>query len=290
MNPADLTARATYRRGVLLVAGAMLAWSTAGLLARLIDTDPWTTLFWRSVYATLSLGCYLAWRDGRTFFAGFRRLGLTGWAMGGCFGASMVFFINALAHTSVAAVLVFQAAAPLFAAALAWILLRERVSAAKLAAIAVCLAAMLFIVADADPGHLTGNLLSFGMALTYSASVVLARLRTDVPTTEATFVGVVMVILVSAPFAILTVSPHEMVLFAGFGIVQMGLALVMFTTGVRLIPATDAGLISILEAVLAPVWVWFAFGENPGWRTLIGGAVVLAAVLLTAWHEARRTA
>jgi drug/metabolite transporter (DMT)-like permease len=287
MSFAIPTARATYRRGVLLVAGAMLAWSTAGLLARLVATDPWTTLFWRSIYAGLSLGAYLVWRDGAGLLTGFRRLGVAGWAMAACFGASMMFFINALAHTSVAAVLVFQAVSPLFAAALAWIMLRERVSAPKLTAILFCLAAMVFIVADGDPGRLIGNLLSFGMAITYSGSVVLARQRTDVPTTEATLVGVIMVAIVSAPFASFTVQPHEMALLAGFGVVQMGLALVMFTTGVRLIPAADAGLISILEAVLAPVWVWLAFGEDPGWRTLVGGAVVMTAVLLTAWHEAR---
>lgn len=279
--------RAVYRRGVLLVAGAMLAWSSAGILARLVATDPWTTLFWRSIYAGASLMAWLVWRDGRRALAGFARLGLVGWAMGACFGASMICFINALTYTSVAAVLVFQAAAPLFAAAFAWILLREPVARGKVLAIVVCFAAILFIVGDGAAGKLVGNLLSLAMGLTYAASVVLARGRADVPTTEATVVGIAMVALASAPFASFHVPGPEMALLAGFGVVQMGLALVMFTTGVRLIPAADAGLISVLEAVLAPLWVWLLLGENPGMRTLAGGAVVLVVVVGTAWREAR---
>lgn len=284
-------ARATYRRGALLVGGAMLAWSTAGLLARLVATDPWTTLFWRSFYAIASLLVYLLWREGRGVLGGFRRLGVAGWAMGACFGGSMVFFITALAHTSVAAVQVFLASAPLFAAILGWFILGERISGAKALAIGICVAAIGFIVGDGEAGHLLGNLLALGMVVTYAGSVVLARLRADVPTTEATVVGMLMVMAIAAPLARLSgIAPGEMALLAGFGVVQMGLALVMFTAGVRLIPAADVGLISLVEATAGPFWVWLALGENPGWRTLVGGAVVMLTVLATAWREARQAA
>lgn len=286
---APVVSAAAYRRGLFLVAGAMLIWSTAGILARLVDTDPWTTLFWRSVYAAVSLVAYLAWRDGRGMFDGFRRLGMVGLAMALCFGISMICFINALALTTVAAVLVFQAAAPLFAATLAWLLLRERVSREKLVAIAVTLFGVGFMVSDAqDPGRLWGNLISAVMGLTYAGTVVLARAGRDVPTTEATLLGVVLVGVVSLPFAQMTVPAGEMALLATFGVVQMGLALIMFTAGVRLIPSADAGLISVLEAVAAPLWVWLLLGEDPGWRTLAGGAVVLAAVVTVAWREVRQ--
>jgi drug/metabolite transporter (DMT)-like permease len=279
-----------YRRGVLLVTGAMAVWSTAGVLARWVEVDPPTTLFWRSVFAGISLVAYLAWRDGRAMPDGFRRLGGVGVAMGLCFGISMIAFINALALTTVAAVLVFQAASPLFAAVLAWFVLRERVSPRKMAAIAVSMAGVGLIVASAgDAGHLWGNVAAAVMGLTYSATIVLARVRPDVPTTQATLLGVLLVAVVSAPGASLAVPAGDMVLLAVFGFFQMGLALIMFTTGVRLIPAADAGLISVLEAVLAPLWVWFVFAEDPGTATLVGGVVVIAAVLWAAAGERRAT-
>jgi drug/metabolite transporter (DMT)-like permease len=108
-----------------------------------------------------------------------------------------------------------------------------------------------------------------------------------VPTTEATLLGIVVVAVVSAPMAKFSVPAPDMVLLAVFGVFQMGLALIMFTTGIRLIPSADAGLISVLEAVLAPVWVWLVFREDPGTMTLIGGAVVIAAVTWAATAERR---
>lgn len=280
MSSAALPVSASdYRRGALLVTGAIVVWSIAGVLARWVTVDPWTTLFWRSLFAAGALFAYLAARDGRAMFAGFARLGGVGIAMGLCFAASMICFINALALTTVAAVLVFQAAAPLFAAVLAWLLLRERVARRTAIAIALTLCGVgLIVVQSADIGRLWGNIISAAMGLTYALTVVLARIRHDVPTTEATLLGVLVVAAVSAPMASFTVAPHDMAVLAVFGVIQMGLALIMFTTGVRLIPSADAGLISVLEAVLAPIWVWIAFAENPGAMTLLGGAVVIAAV------------
>jgi len=277
-----------YRRGALLVTGAIVVWSTAGVLARWVDVDPWTTLFWRSVFAAASLLAYLVFRDGARWADGFRRLGRVGVAMGLCFAASMICFINALALTTVAAVLVFQAAAPLFAAVLAYVFLHERVTRRTAIAIALTMLGVGLIVSSSgDAGRMWGNLISAVMGLTYALTVVLARMERHVPTTEATLLGVLVVALVSAPMAKFSVPAHDMALLAVFGIFQMGLALIMFTTGIRLIPSADAGLISVLEAVLAPIWVWLVFREDPGTLTLIGGAVVIAAVTWAATAERR---
>ncbi|MCX7378197.1 MAG: DMT family transporter [Alphaproteobacteria bacterium] len=277
-----------YRRGALLVTGAIVVWSTAGVLARWVDVDPWTTLFWRSVFAAASLLAYLVWRDGTRWTDGFRRLGRVGIAMGLCFAASMICFINALALTTVAAVLVFQAAAPLFAAVLAYFFLHERVTRRTAIAIALTMLGVGLIVSSSgDAGRMWGNLISAVMGLTYALTVVLARMERHVPTTEATLLGVLVVALVSAPMAKFAVPAQDMALLAVFGIFQMGLALIMFTTGIRLIPSADAGLISVLEAVLAPIWVWLVFREDPGTLTLIGGAVVIAAVTWAATAERR---
>jgi drug/metabolite transporter (DMT)-like permease len=251
--------------------------------------DPWTTLFWRSVFATASLLAYLLWRDGRGGVpAAFRRLGWAGAAMAVCFATSMMSFIYALSLTTVAAVLIFQAAAPLIAAALAWAFLGERVAGIKLAAIVVSFIGVLVIVAGVpNLGSLWGVLVSALCGVSYAGTVVLARARPDVPTTEATVVALLIVGALTGPFAAMTMPPSSFGLLAVFGTFQMGLALIMFTTGVRLIPAADAGLISVLESALGPLLVWLAFGEVPGATTLAGGAVILAAVIVAAKTERR---
>jgi drug/metabolite transporter (DMT)-like permease len=288
MTATAVARRADYRRGAWLVIGATLAWSSAGILARALDTDAWTTLFWRSVFAAISLLAYLALRERGQGMRLFRRLGPAGVGMAVCFAGSMITFINALQLTSVAAVLMFQAASPLFAAAMAWLFLRERVGIVKALAILGTLVGVVVIVSGAGgAGGLVGDALSAMMGLTFAGTIVLARAQPGTPTSAALCLSVVMVAVVSAPFAGLPGTLHDFLLLALFGCVQMGLGVVMFTAGVRLIPAADAGLLSVLECVLAPVWVWMMFGEDPGRNTLIGGAIVMISVLVAALSERR---
>jgi drug/metabolite transporter (DMT)-like permease len=287
ISAASLASRAEYRRGALLVAGAALAWSTAGLLVRWTETDPWTTLFWRALFAGAALLVHLALAEGRRSLAAFRHLGPVGLALAACFAISMMTFINALALTTVANVMVFQAASPLFAAVLAWFWLKERIPPRIAVAIAATLAGVVLMVsgriAIADPGReLAGDLISLVMSLTSALVIILARRDRLVSMTAATCLGMAITAALALPLADLAPSPRDFALLAAFGIGQMALALVMFTNGVRLIPAADAGLISVVECVLAPLWVWLAFGETPDARGLLGGAIVLAAVLFAA--------
>ena len=279
----------TYRRGVILVTAATIIWSSAGLLARIVDIDPWTTLFWRSVYASMAIMAYLAWRDGRRLYTGFLRLGVAGVAMGVCFALSMISFIYGLSLTSVATTLIFQAAAPLIAAGLAFFLLGERVTRGKFIAILVSFAGVLVIVGGAPDLR---SLWAVGVAavcgISYAVTVVLARARPDVPTTEATVFALLIVGLSTVGFANISLPGWQMAVMALFGSFQMGLGLILFTTGVRLIPAADAGLLSVLETVLAPIAVWIVFGEDPGPATLIGGSIVVASVVAVGVMERGR--
>jgi drug/metabolite transporter (DMT)-like permease len=281
-------AAAQYRRGALLVAGGALAWSSAGLIVRTTSTDAWTTLFWRSVFACLFLLVYVAIRDRGGTVRAFRRLGLPGLGVALSFATSMGCFITALMETTVAHVLIFQAAAPFVAAILGWLWLGERVTPVGAAAILASMVGIIVMVSDSVAnGRLYGDLLSAVMGITFALMIVLARRHRDVPMTAATCLATAIMAAVAFPFATLSVSPEDLALLALFGVGQMGLGLVMFTSGVRLIPAADAGLITVLEVIAAPVWVWLAFGENPGDRAIAGGAIVLGAVVFHTVLEKR---
>jgi drug/metabolite transporter (DMT)-like permease len=272
--------RAQYRRGALLVAGAAVAWSSAGLLVRTTVTDNWTTLFWRSVFAALFLALYIAVREGRGAARGFARLGLPGLGIAFAFATSMTCFIVGLRETSVANVLIFQSAAPFVAAILGWFWLGERVSWRAGAAILASLAGILVMVSDSvTKGRVLGDVVSAIMGISFAFVIVEMRRHRDVAMTPAMCLGLVLTGLAALPFAEFAPTLRDLCLLALFGIGQMGLALMLFTAGVRLLPAADAGLISILEVILAPIWVWLAFGEDPGPRALLGGAIVLSAVV-----------
>jgi drug/metabolite transporter (DMT)-like permease len=280
-------------RGILLVAGAAAAWSIAGVIARLTVTDAWTTLFWRSIFAALFLTGYILWRERGDWRGVLGRLGWAGTAIAVSFAGSMICFILALGQTTVANVLFIQATAPFFAAAGAWLLMRERIAWRTVVAMGLALTGVAIMVSGGSAsGRIGGDLLSVVMTIGMAVAIVLGRRHRDVEMTTATCLACVIVAVVTAPLATpLAVSRHDLVLLVIFGIGQMGLALIMFSAGVQLIPAAEAGLVSVLETVLAPIWVWLAVGEVPGRPALTGGAVVMAAVLghaLTDWLGERR--
>jgi len=116
--------------------------------------------------------------------------------------------------------------------------------------------------------------------------LVITRHRREVSMAPATCLSQLIVLVVAAPFAHPgQADARDMALLVALGVCQIGLGLVFLTIGGRLIPAAEVALITLLEIVLGPLWVWIALGERPGTTTLIGGAIVLAAVVIEAIGE-----
>jgi drug/metabolite transporter (DMT)-like permease len=278
-----------YRVGVLCIVGATVAWSSAGLIARLAATPPATTLFWRSGFAFLFILCQIALTQRGDMVASVRRIGVAGAAMAVAFAVSMAAFINALTYMRVANVLVFQAASPFFAALLAWVFIRERPRPATLFAVCLSLGGVAIMVGGAiGPNDLIGDALSAVMALSFAISIVLARARPDMPMGAVTALSMLMMTVMALPWADLTPSLPDLALLAAFGIGQMGIGSLLFTAGAKRLPAADAALLSVLETVLGPLWVWLAVDERPDASVLAGGGLVLAAVLMAGLVEQRR--
>jgi drug/metabolite transporter (DMT)-like permease len=272
------------RRGRLLVAAAAVCWSTGGLIARLVDTDPWTTVFWRGLFCAAFLVGVTALREGRRTPDVFLGMGATGLAMAVCFATASTCFIMALHRTSVANVLIIQSLSPFMAGLLGWAWMGERVAGRTWAAMGVALLGSAIMVSRyfytaAAAGSLGGDLLAFTVALSFAAATVLLRRNRGVRMLPAAALAAALASLV-ASFAARPDSADagDLLLLALFGSGQLGLGMILFTTGARRIPVAEAALIAVLESVLGPVWVWLAIGENPGLPSLVGGAIVLAAL------------
>ena len=268
--------------GLALVGGAAVLWSLGGLLVRSLDTAaPWTTIFWRSVFATAFLLAFLRVRDGRGAFRLSRDMGLPGLVLGLCFTAASVGFITALAFASVAQTLVIMSSAPLVAAVMGRIVLGERITAVGYAAIAGVMAGIALMMSrdfDAE-GSLTGGLIAFAIAVALAGSVVIVRRWPHLRMTPATCTGAAVAMVVSFPLATpLAVSGHDFALLIFFGAGQLGVGLILLVTGARLIPAVLSSLLGMLEPILGPAWVWILLGEEPATMTLVGGAIVVASV------------
>jgi drug/metabolite transporter (DMT)-like permease len=195
-------------------------------------------------------------------------------------------FMIALNHTTVAHVLFIQAIAPVLAALLAWIVLREPITPRVWVAMLTALAGVAVMIGSPGDADLTGDGVSLLMSLAFAVAIVITRHRRDVSMAPATCLSQLLVLLVAVPFAdASSITRHDLVYLVLLGSVQMGLALALFTIGARLIPAAEVALITLLEVVLGPFWVWLAFGETPDRATLVGGAIVLAAVIIQVTGE-----
>ncbi len=274
-----------HRTGLILVFTSTLAWSTAGLFTRAITEDVFTVLVWRGLFGTLGLLAVLFARDGSAGFRAFLKLGRAGWAYALLSGAGMLSYITSLRLTSVAHVAIIYATVPFMTAGLGWLMMRERPSRDALIASSVAFAGAVIMVGFGRDGTVTGDLLALVMTLTMAIMMVIARKHPGIPTLPAGTASAIMSVLICLPFMAPGLpAPGQLVLLAGFGLINSSLGFALFLLGSAKIPAIETALLGAMEASLAPVWVWLVFAETPTTPTLIGAAVVLAAVT---WHIAR---
>jgi drug/metabolite transporter (DMT)-like permease len=269
------------RRGQIYVALAAVAWSTAGVLQRQLTLDTSTQVLGRAVFAGAALLAYVAVVERGRVLQAFRDIGIAGIAVALCVATASSSFIAALNHTSVARVLFILAIAPVLAALLARVTLGEPITRPSIVAMALALAGVTLMLGAPGEGSLAGDGLSFLAALAFAAMIVITRWRHDVSMAPATCLSQVILVLAFLPFASPgVIGGDDLAWLAALGIGQIGLGFALLTVGARLIPAAQVGLITLLEVVLGPVWVWLALDERPSTATLAGGAIVIAAIVL----------
>ncbi len=267
-------------RGVLLVLGAGLCWSSGGLLVRLIEADGWTVVFWRSAFMVVAVLAWLLARHGRGTWRQFAAMGWAGLASGALLAGAFVCFILALKHTTVANTVVLMSASPLVSAFLGRLFLGERVAPSTLAATAVALAGIgVMFAGDAGPGGLLGNGLALLVALCFGSNIVVVRASRHVDMVPAMALAGLISMAVTAPLASpAAVTPTDLAALAFMGFFQLALGLFLFTRGTRYLGAAEVGLLTLSETVLAPLWAWLGVSEEPGGQALAGGALVLGAL------------
>ena len=275
--------RRRVREGRLAILLAAVAWSTAGLGQRGLDASAVTQVAGRAFFAALALFALVLAMERRGTVRAFLGMGRSGLAMTVFLAISSGAFLLALNHTSVANVLFMQAAAPMMAALLGWVLISEPVDGRTWAALLLAGAGVAVMAA----GSLDAGIAAVGLPLLMTASfamvIVIARHRRDVSMMPATCASQLLVVVVCAPFVTLgSVSGSDWAVLAALGVGQMGLGLAFLTIGARLIPPAQVAVISLLEVVLGPLWVWLAYDERPTAATLAGGAIVVAAVVVQA--------
>ncbi len=278
---------AGYAKGVAMVLLAGVCLSSGGLIVRHIETaDGWQVLFYRSISFAVTVLLFLLWRYQGRVVEPFKQIGGAGAVVALALGVGFSCYLFGMIMTTVANVSFTIAASPFMAALLAWILLREKVSLVTWVAMVASLIGIGIMFADGlAAGSWIGNLVTLGAPLTYAVMIVAlrhAKARDMMPATCLAGVvsAAISLTMVEAPLTGgLAIPPGDLILSLLLGSVQIGFGFILITLATRSVPAAEVGLLSLTETLLAPLWVWLIISEEPAWLTLLGGAVVLIAVL-----------
>jgi drug/metabolite transporter (DMT)-like permease len=282
---------ALHRKGLLITAIGGLALSFDIPLIRSAEGEVWSVLAVRSL-ATFAMAL-LAWAVLR--FAFRKRMALVpgpmGLMIGVLYGINSLTFMLAVFNTTTANVVFILAFTSMFAAILSWIFLGERPSNATLLTMAAMVAGVALIVHDGlESGNMFGDAMAACSAFLLASAITLSRRSGAdmgfVPLVTAIFPG--MVALALLPQAGLSIGNPGFILFNG--LIMIPLAFWCLATGPRYLSAPEVGMFYLLETVLAPIWVWIVFAETPTSQTLIGGTILILALLAHSLWQMRSRA
>lgn len=268
----------THTAGVILVVVSAIVFSSAGIFTKGVAADAWTVIFWRGLAAATFTLIYMILRGG--FWAEVQAFGKPALLVTIMMAAGTAAFIPAFKLSTVANVALIYAAAPFVAAALSWIVIKEKpTSTVVIASIAAMFGVVITVSKSFGSSQILGDLLAFWMTLMMAGVVVVYRKYPD--TTAALPAALSSIILL--PFAVLFSTPsgvlsNELPILTLFGLV-FAVASVTLSEGARRLPSAEAALLSILEMPLAPVLALLILSEVPPVQTVFGGIIILVAVI-----------
>ena len=276
---------AEHRKGIILMVSATLCWATAGVLVRNMEvTDGWKITFWRSFFMTVFMLLVLAYRHGSGgIWQRIRAMGWPGVLSGMLFAGMMISFILALSLTTVANTLVVGSISPFMAAVCGYLFLGEKVAPRTWFAMTIAIGGIVIMFFDALSGTgWAGNLIALCIPIGFGANVVLLRKhRHAIDMMPSVLLAGIFSTLIALPFALpLTVSVADLGLISVMGVLQLAIGLLLMLAAVPYLASAEIGLLSILEIVFGTLSVWLFIGEQPSQAALVGGGMVVSALIV----------
>ncbi len=273
--------------GLVAVAGCAFLWSIAGILIKLIDWNPFAIAAGRSFVAGIFI---LVWLKKPHFTFSFPQL-----AAAVCSALTMLLFIYANKTTSSANAILLQYGAPIYTAFFGFIFLKEKVRPEHwIALVCIAFGMVLFFKDDISGGNLAGNIAAVASGITFAFYFVFMRMQKDGSPLESGLLAHIFTMIIAAAIACFLPTPQITVRSAGvilvLGVVQIGLATVLLSYGIKRITALQGILVAGIEPVCNPFWVFLATGELPGPASIAGGLIILLSVTASSAVSARRAA
>ena len=270
----------------MFVLAAALLWSTGGLFIKWTSLSGLELSFYRSFFALVTVAVV-------TRREGFGLNGLTS-AAAVLYAVLVILFVMATKQTTAANAIFLQYTAPVYLLILEPLVYKEKFRSRDLITVLVCIGGMaLFFVGQLRPQDVTGNLMALASGLCFALYFLLLRhpRAREVNRASSVIYGNLLVMLMCAPWGLSAfgdVGRHDLLSVMYLGVIQLGLSYVLFTEGMaRGVRSLDASIICYTEPVLNPVWVFLFLGERPSRWALVGGAIIITAVIIHMLLDAR---
>jgi len=269
--------------GPLLIFFGALSLSFGGLIVKSFEgATLWQILFWRSLFFSLTVLTFLIITYKSKVLKSFYDSGLPGFIGGLILSIGFCGYVFAMYNTTVANTNFIISLQILFLAIFGFFFLKEKINLITLISIILAISGVLLMVGNSlSPGELSGNLAAFTMPITFAVLIMIVRKFPSVDMVPAQFVAGISSCLIGLSLSpTIMISPHD--IFLGFlaGFFQIGFGFIFITIGARTTPSAMVGIIMLSESVLGPIWAFLFVNEIPSLYGLIGGAIILFAVLL----------
>jgi drug/metabolite transporter (DMT)-like permease len=269
--------------GPLLIFLGALSLSFGGLIVKSFEgATLWQILFWRSLFFTLTILAFLIISYKKKTLKAFAESGLPGFIGGIILSFGFCGYVFAMYNTTVANTNFIISLQILFLAIFGYFFLREKINIITLISIVLAMTGVLVMVGNSlTPGEFSGNLAAFTMPVTFAVLIMIVRKFPTVDMVPAQFIAGISSCLIGFLLSTkIMISPND--IFLGFlaGFFQVGFGFIFITIGARTTPSAMVGIIMLSESVLGPIWAFLFVSERPSIYGLIGGAIILLAVLL----------
>jgi drug/metabolite transporter (DMT)-like permease len=290
----------THRQAVLLMIVCTMMWSIAGVTTRHLEhARGFEVTFWRSFFTFISLLIILPSIHGTSLLSKFKQGGLFLWICGICWGVMFTAFMTALTMTSVANVLITLSLGPMLTALLARIFIGHRLPVRTLVAIVVAGFGIAYMYAAqinlSDLKQLTGMLVALGVPIAAAVNWTLVQHSQaqghDVDLVPAVLLGALMSTLVTFPLSFpFQATGQDISLLAMLGLVQLAIPCALSVVCARYLKAPEVSLLALLEIIFGIGLAWLGANEKPGLPVLMGGSLVLGALVFNEWLGMRERA
>ena len=269
--------------GPLLVFLGACSLSFGGLIVKSFEgATLWQILFWRSLFFLIVISLYLILTYKKQVFRSFYNSGIPGLFGGFILSFGFCGYVFAMYNTTVANANFIIQTQTIFLAIFGYFFLKEKISAITLTSIILAISGIFLMVGNSlSPGQMTGNIVAFILPISFAVLIIVIRKYPSVDMVPAQFIaGVFALIIGFLMSGKILISAHD--IFLGFlaGFIQLGFGFILITIGAQRTPSAMVGVIMLIEAVLGPLWAWLFINEQPPFIVIIGGSIVIFAVLL----------